>query len=242
MHLASLALVALAPFVASRAHADLPWSALRAEPTFAAWREGAHPGWKLVADATLRPDAANRLDGALGEGVLLSAGDSDLYTREEFQDVEVKLEFLVPEGSNSGVKLNGHYEIQIRDSYGKEDLTADDLGGVYPRAEMRPSYHFLDEGSPASENAARRPGEWQTLELKFIAPRFDAAGKKIANARFVEVILNGKTIQKDVELKSPTGHAWDEVDETPRGPLMLQGDHGPVAFRNITIRPLAVRN
>lgn len=218
--------------------AEPAWRSVAVNANFSVWRESEHPGWSQVGDAKLREGEPSRLEGHPGEGVLLSRGESDLYTREEFQDLEVKLEFLVAARSNSGVKLNGHYEIQIRDSHGKKELTADDCGGVYPRAEMQPTYRFLDEGSPPSENAARPAGEWQTLEIAFIAPRFDAAGKKTANARFAEVKLNGKLIQKDVELEYPTGHAWDEVEEVARGPLMLQGDHGPVAFRNIQVRAL----
>jgi acetyl esterase/lipase len=242
MRLTHLLIAAL--LATSAQAAEIPWTNL--PPRLATWRGDEHPGWRETADAVLDPSnkrslrPAEAMPGMLeSQGVLLSRGDSDLYTAEDFQDVELKLDFMVPAGSNSGVKLNGHYEIQIRDSHGVAKPTADDCGGVYPRAEMRPSYRFLDEGSPPSENASRPAGEWQSLELTFIAPRFDAGGKKTDNARFVEVKLNGKTIQKDVELECPTGHAWDEVKEVPRGPLMLQGDHGPVAFRNIQVRPIA---
>ena len=86
-------------------------------------------------------------------------------------------------------------------------------------------------------NAAKPAGEWQTLDLIFKAPRFDGAGKKPANARFVKVVLNGQLVHEDLELQAPTGHAW-RLPEVRRGPLMLQADHGPVAFRNIRIRPL----
>lgn len=231
-----LVLVLLAPPAAGAV--EEPWTRLGTDD-WAAWREAEHPGWIIAGDAALRDGDRARLDAKPGAGVLVSSGESDLYTREEYADVELKLEFLISAGSNSGVKLNGHYEIQIRDSHGVANPTANDCGGVYPRAEMQPSYRFLDEGSPPRENAARPAGEWQTLELTFIAPRFDAAGKKVASARFAEVRLNGTVIQTDVELKCPTGHAWDEVKEAARGPLMLQGDHGPVAFRKIAIRRLS---
>ena len=67
--------------------------------------------------------------------------------------------------------------------------------------------------------------------MTFRAPRFDASGKKVANARFVKVVLNGKVVQEDVEVPSPTGHAW-RLAEVATGPILLQADHGPVAFRN----------
>ncbi len=81
-------------------------------------------------------------------------------------------------------------------------------------------------------NACRAPGLWQRLAIKFKAPRFDEQGKKIANARFVEVVLNGAIVQKDVEVTGPTRAAAFD-DEKPSGPLMIQGDHGPVAIRNV---------
>ncbi len=59
----------------------------------------------------------------------------------------------------------------------------------------------------------------------------------MANARFIKVVLNGEVVQQDVEVKYPTGHAWHDR-ESPAGPLLLQGDHGPVAFRNVRVRPL----
>ena len=82
------------------------------------------------------------------------------------------------------------------------------------------------------------PGEWQTLDVVFRAPRFNSSGKKIASARFDKVALNGHIIHENVELKTPTGHAW-RLKEVPRGSILLQGDHGPVAFRNIRVRALA---
>jgi hypothetical protein len=219
------------------------WIELAGDVASSDWRDERH-GWSTAGDAQLDAENDKRLGGADGDGVLLGAGGenaSNLKSTREFQDVALRLEFMVPRGSNSGVKLNGLYEIQIRDSYGKEKLTADDLGGVYPRAELRPSYTFLDDGVPARVNAARPIGEWQTLELEFVSPRFDGDGKKVEHARFLRVVLNGQVIHENVELLWPTGHAWDEEDETPRGPLLLQGDHGPVAFRKIAVRPLGGR-
>jgi 3-keto-disaccharide hydrolase len=110
-------------------------------------------------------------------------------------------------------------------------------GGIYPRAEMLPRYHHIDEGIPPRTNAAKKAGEWQTLDIVFRAPRFDGEGKKIKNARFDKVVLNGQAIHEGVEVKTPTGHAWKQK-EVPRGPLLLQGDHGPVAFRNVRVREL----
>ncbi len=71
----------------------------------------------------------------------------------------------MPKGSNSGVKLHGHYEIQIADSWGHDKPTASDCGGIYPRAELLPKYHHIDDGYPPRVNATKTPGEWQTLDI-----------------------------------------------------------------------------
>src|SRR5262249_46466054 len=139
---------------------------------------------------------------------------------------------------NSGIKLEGLYEIQMADSWGVERPTASDCGGIYPRAELLPRYHHIDKGYPPRTNASRPPREWQTLDVPFRAPPSDSEGKKVAGARFEKGTLNGGGLHEDVELASPTGHAW-RLKERPTGPILLQADHGPVAFRNVRARPLA---
>src|SRR5262249_44365876 len=162
----------------------------------------------------------------------------NLVTRQLYDDVEVHVEFLIAKGSNSGVKLMGLYEIQILDSHGKKVLTGNDCGGIYPRAEEKPKYHHIDKGVPPRTNAARPAGQWQTLDIAFRAPRFDADGKKTANARFVKVVLNGQVVHEDVEVSCPTGAAWRLKKEVARGPLFLQADHGPGALRDARLRAL----
>jgi hypothetical protein len=226
---------------AAEESAETTWTELPADPANAVWRDERHPGWSVVGDAHLADGRSRRLEGDAGEGVMLSRGQTDLYTREDFQDVEVKCEFLIAAESNAGVKLNGLYEIQIRDTAGKPvaELTGDDLGGVYPRAELGPPYEYLDKGVPPKVNSAKPAGEWQSLEITFRSPRFDATGKKTEKARFVRVVLNGEVIHENVDLECPTGAAWDEQPEVARGPVMLQGNHGPVAFRKLAVRPIA---
>jgi outer membrane protein assembly factor BamB len=197
--------------------------------------------WQVVAEVKVDPKNPRRLLAArAGKGVMFNGPKGhgpDLLSKQKLRDVEAHVEFLIPRGSNSGVKFEGLYEIQIVDSFGKKNLTGSDCGGIYPRAELKPYYHHIDKGTPPRINAARPAGQWQTLDVIFLAPRFDAKGKKTANARFVKVVLNGKVIHEDVELKTPTGHAWRDK-EVARGPLLLQGDHGPVAFRNVRVRPV----
>jgi hypothetical protein len=200
-------------------------------------------GWQIAGDAALDSKNPRVLIAKPGKTVLISSLKGhhefrNLASRKLFADVETHVEFLLPKGGNAGLKLQGLYEIQMMDSHGKEKPTASDCGGVYPRAKLLPRYQTIDKGVPPRTNAAKPAGTWQTLDIVFRAPRFDSDGKKTANARFIKVTLNGKVIHEDVELKWPTGHAWNTKKEVPEGPLFLQGDHGPVAYRNVRVRPM----
>ncbi len=178
-----------------------------------------------VGKAKLDADNPRELTVAADGSDLVNfkSGARDFYTTEKFGDAMIELEFMVPQGSNSGVYVMGEYEIQILDSFGKKEVGAGDVGGLY--------------GAQAPRvNAAKAPGEWQKFVIDFRAPKFDADGKKTANARFVKVTLNGTVIHEDVEMKGPTpGGVTGQ--EAPQGPIMFQGNHGPVAFRNISISP-----
>jgi predicted nucleic acid-binding protein len=217
----------------------LGWTDLSGGKGLDAWK-GPTGAWLVASDAELNPDNPRLLRGKPGTGVLVNGARGqapDLVSKQAFGDAEVHVEFLIPRRSNSGVKLMGLYEIQIYDSWGVKTPTAGDCGGIYPRAELKPVYHHIDKGIPPRVNAAKPPGEWQTLGITFRAPRFDGKGKKTANARFVRVVLNGRVVHEGVEVPTPTGHAWHDP-EPAAGPLLLQGDHGPVAFRNVRVRPL----
>lgn len=157
----------------------------------------------------------------------------NLHSRIEHGDAIVHVEFLVPQGSNSGVYLQGRYEIQILDSYGKSSVSSGDCGGIYER--WKENHGF--EGFAPKFNASRPAGTWQSFDAVFRAPRFSPNGEKVAPARFESILHNGIAIHENVEVSGPTRAATFE-DEKPRGPLMLQGDHGPVAYRNIWIVPL----
>lgn len=218
--------------------AESNWIDLSGGKELSAWKAPTG-AWQIAGSAELDPANPKLLVSKPGVGVLVNGPKGmapDILTKESFGDVEVHLEFMVPKGSNSGIKFEGHYEIQIFDSWGVKEPKGDDCGGIYPRAELKPKYHHIDKGIAPLTNACRPPGEWQTLDIIFTAPRFDANGKKTANARFVKVTLNDKLIHDNVELLYPTGHAWVNK-EVPQGPILLQGDHGPVAFRNLRVRP-----
>ncbi|MFN5932191.1 MAG: DUF1080 domain-containing protein, partial [Sphingobacteriales bacterium] len=112
-------------------------------------------------------------------------------------------------GSNSGVYLRGRYEIQVCDTRGPEPAR-DSLGAIYG---------FIIPNRPAWKN----PGEWQTLDVTLVG-------------RIVTVALNGQTIISEQPIPGITGGALDSKEGEP-GPIMLQGDHGPIDYRNIIIRP-----
>ena len=191
------------------------------------------------------PDPSNPWKFAIadGQGVLIngrSGTTSNILSQYEHGDVSCHLEFCVPKGSNSGVYFMGRYEIQVYDSWGVEPakIKHSDCGGIYERWQDDKGY----EGHPPRVNASRQPGEWQTLDVVFRAPRFDATGKKLENARFVKVVLNGRVIHEDVEVTGPTRAAtYENEAEPPQGPWMLQGDHGPVAYRNMVLAPLKLK-
>jgi hypothetical protein len=110
-----------------------------------------------------------------------------------------------------------------------------ECGGLYPRWDEVKQKEY--EGHSPRVPAAKPPGQWQIFDIVFHAPRFDASGQKIANAKFVKVTLNGQVIHENVEITGPT-RAAQYNDERPTGPLLLQGDHGPVAFRNLWVKKI----
>ncbi|MCD6395421.1 MAG: DUF1080 domain-containing protein, partial [Planctomycetes bacterium] len=203
---------------------------------FSAWQSPTNQ-WVIAGDASMSAQNENLLVAKPGKGIMVNGPTgrtSNILTNNEFGDVKIHIEFTVPKGSNSGVYLQGRYEIQVFDSWQVKDPHYSDCGGIYQR--WRNNRGF--EGRPPRVNASKAPGEWQSFDAVFRAPKFDVKGNKIANARFVEVKHNGILVHENVEVTGPT-RAATYNDEKATGPLMLQGDHGPVAYRNITITPLA---
>lgn len=173
------------------------------------------------------PKQLERVEGT-GEMINLSpehGASQDIYSKAKFGDCRIELEVMVPQGSNSGIYVMGEYEIQVLDSYGREKMTGGDMGAIYNAA-------------VPSVNASKKPGEWQQYVIDFKAPRFDAAGKKTQNAEFVRVELNGQVLHQNLVMPgaTPGGVTGKEVAQ---GPLMFQGNHGPVAYRNIVVTPLS---
>lgn len=206
--------------------------------------------WRIVGAIQADLTKANTLTTDKGTGVLANSPldkaptDSknpykyNLFTNLQHGDIDLELDYMMASKSNSGVYLQGRYEIQLFDSWDVHSPKTADNGSIYERwDDKRPDGQQGYEGHPARQNASRAPGLWQHLKISFQAPRFNTNGpggvpQKTENARMLRVELNGVVIHDDVELTGPTRAAGFD-DEKPLGPIMLQGDHGAVAFRNI---------
>jgi hypothetical protein len=195
--------------------------------------------WQIVKDVyyDLNGEKSKTTNGT---GVLLNSiqkdGNAEIKTSIEHGDIELSLDFMMPKGSNSGIYLQGRYEVQLFDSWTQQDPTFGDAGAIYQRwDESRGKGREGFEGHPPLVNVSRAPGLWQSLRIVFRAPRFDSQGKKMSNAKFISVDLNGVIVQKNIEVTGPTQGAFYE-DEQALGPLVIQGDHGGVAIRNISYK------
>ena len=143
-------------------------------------------------------------------GVLSSPhSGANIVTDRTFGDFKLHIEFRYPKESNSGVYLRGRHEVQIQDDYGNEPAN-DRFSGIYG---------FI---SP-SQIAAKPAGQWQTYDITLVG-------------RMVTVVANGKTVISNQEIPGITGGALDSNEGAP-GPLYLQGDHGPIEYRNIVLTP-----
>jgi len=168
------------------------------------------------------------------DGVATVNRTGGISTKQGFGDCQLHIEWATPaevkgEGQgrgNSGVFLQGRYEIQILDSYNNKTYYHGQAGAVYKQ------YAPL-------VNSSRKPGEWQAYDIIYHAPRFDDAGKLLKPGR-VTVLQNGVLVQDNVEIMGPTGPPGKPKYEAHplKQPLGLQDHNNPVRFRNIWIREL----
>lgn len=190
------------------------WTAVRA-PELAAT---ADPVWgepmelfnrvDLTGWTTRYPDLENHWQAE--DGVLVNAeSGSGLMTEATFGDFKLHLEVNVPEGSNSGIYLRGRHEIQVQDDHGKQAHNLN-MGGIY--GQITPT-----------ENAALPANEWQSFDITLLG-------------RWVTVVLNGATIIDHQEIPGITGEALDSNEGDP-GPILFQGNHGRILYRNIVLTP-----
>jgi len=194
--------------------ASFTWTAVRAPelpaPTDPSWGDpvGLFDGEDLSGWIPRSLDHPNQWKAE--DGVLVNeASGSDLLTQAKFGDFELHIEVNVPEGSNSGIYLRARHEVQVQDDYGKA-ISNVRMGAVY--GQITPS-----------SNAALPADEWQSFDITLLG-------------RFVTVVLNGETIIEDQEIPGITGGALDANEGEP-GPILLQGDHGRILYRNIVLTP-----
>jgi hypothetical protein len=253
----------LAPFSTAARADDEGWRPLFNGKDLAGWTfrdPAAKQTWVVCDSVRLDPANAARLlpvgSGSKPDAVLLDGDDgrgSDIMTAEKFYDYDLHVEFTLPKGSNSGVYNRGLFEIQLLDSFGVEHPAFHDCGALYERARPR-------------ENWARAPGEWQSYDISMRGKKLWLVWNghsvyKDIDVRYGETDrdaferLSGENAGKPAELRVKLEHkdgkyvgffgeggtraSLDGADRP--GPILLQGDHGPVAFRNIRIRTVNSR-
>jgi hypothetical protein len=236
------------------------WKSLFNGKDFTGWKfrnPNAKKTWVICDDVRLDPsDPARLLPVGTGTGpapVMLCGDDgrgSDIMTTEDFDDYELHVEFNVPKGSNSGVYNRGLFEIQVFDSFGAPKLTFHDCGALYERAFPR-------------ENLSKPPGEWQSFDITLAGKKLTLLwnGKTVYRDQDIRYGETDKAAferlnQESVGLPAALKVKLEEKDgryvgyfgeggtrgglsgpDRP-GPILLQGDHGPVAYRNLRIRPI----
>jgi hypothetical protein len=164
-------------------------------------------GWKVRSEKPKQPG----WEAKDGELVCSHPGaENDLYTEKKFQDFKLHVEYRVAKGENSGVYLRGRYEMQVLGDAGEkpnEHSNASIYGRIAP-----------------SENPSRPFPEWNVADVELVG-------------RTVTVVLNGKTVIDKKKIEGITGGAFPDPWEEETGPILLQGDHGKVAYRNLRITP-----
>ena len=175
------------------------------------------PAWGRELDLLAGGIAAWRLENPAGKNfwqiangeLVNTASGTNLITRDVFTDFKLQVEVIVPKNGNSGIYLRGRHEVQVEDSYGKQPSNRG-MGGIYGQV------------TPLA-NPSRPAGEWQTFDITLVGRRLTVA-------------LNGVTIHDNAEIPGTTGGALDSREGDP-GPIMLQGDHGPIRYRNLRLTP-----
>ena len=186
--------------------------------------------WDRATDSNVLIAISNTGDRIVN--LPLEGGASDIISMQTIGDMELYVEYMVPDSSDAGVYIHGLYELQIKNSFGLDFRS--------PVEKTSTIIGYADRSDPIAPTVrAERPqGHWNAFHIWYQAPKFDASGKKIENAKFLRILLNGQLIHENQERKA-AAHASLEIPEAAINPaVMLQGSYGPVAFRNIYVKPL----
>ena len=205
------------------------------------WQKGQFKGEGLdmeIVEAMLKARKEEQRDSPdwiVEDGqFIVNPGSGGIETRKAFGDIQLHIEWNAPadpgkEGqaySNSGIFLMSHYEIQVLNNYKNKTYPNGQAGSVYKQ-------------TMPLVNASKKPGEWQTYDIVFTAPRFKSDGTLESPAR-VTVIHNGVLVQNNTEIKGPTVYVGQPnyVQHAPKLPLRLQDHSDKVRYRNIWVREL----
>ncbi len=216
----------VAPPPPARESSDQGWLRMCYSDAFQMW-EGA--SWKLV-DVDL--DAADPTKLALREGVgaLVNTDSAPFQTKLEFGDMRLRVDFLLPKDGRAALRLGGRYDLILAATPDERTTNLASCGAIA----AGPGF----AGRAPDNPCFRGPGEWHGLDLTYRAPRFDAAGKKTANARVVRALVDDVLLHEEVELPGPSAGA--PADELPLGALSFRALSGAIALNAIRVKPTEV--
>ncbi|MBL8862818.1 MAG: DUF1080 domain-containing protein [Planctomycetes bacterium] len=226
------AIARVAPPPPARESSDQGWLRLCYADAFQMWTG---EGWQLV-DVDLDAADPTRLATREGVGALVSpstwkggGAPPSFATRLAFGDFRLRFDFLLPQGGRAMLRLLGRYDLLLAATSDERATSLDSCGALL----------FADGTGRAPLNPGfRTPGEWHQMDLTFRAPRFDATGKKIANARVVRALVDDVLLHEEVELPGPGAARSDEL---PVGPIVFSATGaGQVALNSIRIKPTEV--
>lgn len=216
----------VAPPPPARESTDQGWLRLCYSDAFQMWEAS---GWKLV-DVDL--DAADSTKLALREGVgaLVNVDAAPFRTRLEFGDMRLRVDFLLPKDGRAALRLCDRYDIFLTATPDERATTTASCGAIAGGSGLA--------GRAPDNPCFRGPGQWHGLDLTFRAPRFDASGRKVANARIVRALVDDVLLHEEVELPGPSDGA--AADERAVGALSFRALSGSIALNGIRVKPTEV--
>ncbi|MCY2961893.1 MAG: DUF1080 domain-containing protein [Planctomycetota bacterium] len=216
----------VAPPPPARENEDQGWLRMCYGDAFRMWNG---PGWKL-ADVDLDVKEPTRLAVREGVGALVNSDAAPFQSKIEFGDAKIHVEFLLPKDGRAAVRIQDRYDVLLAATPNERATTLASCGALLPG----PGF----AGRAPDNPCFRAPGEWHELDLTFRAPRFDATGRKVANARVVRAMVDDVLLHEEIEFSGPSAGA--PAVERAVGPLSIRALGGIAAFGGIRVKPLEV--